>query len=195
MTTTTTTSTTTTTVTESTKSVMVSLENKIESEEEEVERERQTPVTTESVAVDDLFSESYDKSTKAIETCEVATSGPNEGRKPKALDTETVTAMFGMRNYDCGCSTVFGLTTESGIMVELMLMGSRVLNIYLALFPPLFCMVLEMGWLKAAKKRLVGNPGDDRNKGEETGKRKRDDSEESQKKKKLKRSSDSFSTH
>lgn len=175
MTTTTTTSTTTTTVTESTKSVMVSLENKIESEEEEVERERQTPVTTESVAVDDLFSESYDKSTKAIETCEVATSGPNEGRKPKALDTETVTAMFGMRNYDCGCSTVFGLTTESGIMVELMLMGSLVLNIYLALFPPLFCMVLEMGWLKAAKKRLVGNPGDDRNKGEEAGKSKRDD--------------------
>ena len=175
MTTTTTTSTTTTTVMESIKSVMVLLENKIESEEEEVERERQTPVTTESVAVDDLFSESYDKSTKALEACEVTTSGPNEGRKPKALDTEMVTAMFGMRNYDCGCSTVFGLTTESGIMVELMLMGSLVLNIYLALFPPLFCMVLEMGWLKAAKKRLVGNPGDDRNKGEEVGKSKRDD--------------------
>jgi len=57
----------------------------------------------------------------------------------------------------------------------LMLMGSLVLNIYLALFPPLFCMVLEMGWLKAAKKRLVGNPGDDRNKGEESGKSKRDE--------------------
>ena len=172
---TTTTTITTTTVTESTQSVMVLFENKTESKEEEVERERQTPVTTESVAVDDPISESYDESTKAMETCEVAASGPNEGRKPKALDTETVTAMFGMRNYDCGCSTVFGLTTESGIMVELMLMGSLVLNIYLALFPPLFCMVLEMGWLKAAKKRLVGNPGDDRNKGEESGKSKRDE--------------------
>jgi hypothetical protein len=64
--------------------------------------------------------------------------------------------MVGTGSRDCGCTTLLGLTTESGTLVEMMLLGSVALNLYLAFCPPAFCLLLENGWLKAFRVLLEG---------------------------------------
>ena len=109
-----------------------------------------------------------------VTTMGSTTAKPDETTPRVWPQAEPESRSTGNENCDCGCSTFIGMTTESGRLVELMLLGSLVLNVYLAFFPPLFCLVTEMGWLKALQRFQEGNHGGDRQKGKESGKERKD---------------------
>ena len=104
------------------------------------------------------------ESTTTTEKMEDSTKKEEEVTSPMQVyyfDEPKSFPEIGRENYEaenrnCGCTTLVGLTTESGYLVEMMLFGSLVLNIYLAFCPPMFCLLLENGWLKAFRSLLEG---------------------------------------